>query len=179
VRGAIMVVLALDAWRVLRDPLENGGLFGGLTIAIHEGGHVLFGFFSEWLMVAGGSLAQLLAPITVAAILYYKQRDRLGAVLMSFWLATSMASMSVYIGDARALELPLISLGDGGDDGVQHDWEYLLQHAHLLNSDLRIADTVHRLAWTIWLVAIITVAAMIARVRSETSALRQPASSSL
>ncbi len=45
----------------------------------------------------------------------------------------------VYIGDAVAQELPLVSFSP---DGGEHDWSWLLDRYHLLSYDLRIAAQV-------------------------------------
>jgi hypothetical protein len=136
-RALLLAYLAYAGWRHYTDP-EYGSIFSGITLAIHELGHVLFGFLGEWLGVAGGSIAQLAAPIAVAWILY-RQRDYFGVAVGGAWLSMSLSNLAVYVADARAEELPLYSLG-GGDP--VHDWNYLLGSLHLLAHDARIAGMV-------------------------------------
>ena len=133
-RALLLAYLAYAGWRHLTDP-EYGSIFSGITLAIHELGHVLFGPFGEWLAVAGGSITQLAAPLAVALILL-RQRDYFGVTVGGAWLSMSLSNLAVYVGDARAEALPLYSLG-GGD--VIHDWNYLLGGAHLLPYDTIIA----------------------------------------
>ena len=47
--------------------------------------------------------------------------------------------------DARAQELPLLTVGDSDD--VIHDWFYLFQHAGLLDHDTQIGGTFRMLGW--------------------------------
>jgi hypothetical protein len=143
-RAPLLAYLAWAGWRQLTDP-DYGSVFSGITLGIHELGHVLFGPLGAWLGVAGGSITQLAAP-AAAAWLLYRQRDYFGAAVGGAWLSMSLSSMAVYVADARAEALPLVSLG-GGD--VVHDWNYLLGSVHLLAYDARIAGLVRLLAFAV------------------------------
>ena len=150
-RALLLAYLAYAGCRHLADA-EYTSVFSGITLAIHELGHVLFGFLGEWLAVAGGSLTQLAAPLAVALILL-RQRDYFGVAVGGAWFSMSLANLAVYVADARAEELPLVSLG-GGD--VVHDWNYLLGSVHLLRHDAEIAGMVRAvaavvLAASVWL----------------------------
>ncbi len=150
-RALVLAYLAYAGYRHLTDS-EYGSLFSGITLAIHELGHVLFGPFGEWLGVAGGSITQLGAPIAVALI-FLRQRDYFGVAVGGAWLSMSLSNLAVYVADARAEELPLVSLG-GGD--VVHDWNYLLGSVRLLPHDTEIAGLVRvaafaALAGSVWL----------------------------
>lgn len=114
-------------------------MFGGLTLGVHELGHLLFSPFGQWLMVAGGSLTQVAAPVAAAAVLA-RQGDLFGIAVTGTWEAYSLANLSAYIGDARAQALQLVSVSDS--DEIIHDWNYLLDHAHLLTWDTRLAGLV-------------------------------------
>jgi hypothetical protein len=85
-------------------------------------------------MVAGGSLAQVGAPVVAATVLY-RQRDFFGVAVCGAWLAFSLCGVATYIGDARAESLQLVGL----TDDPQHDWNYLLERAGLLRWDMRLA----------------------------------------
>ena len=62
-----------------------------------------------------------------------------------------MIDLARYVGDARALELPLVSMSpDGGD----HDWNWLLDRSGLLAYDLRIAGVIRRSAAILLLVSL-------------------------
>jgi hypothetical protein len=47
--------------------------------------------------------------------------------------------------DARALDLPLLTIGDG--DYVIHDWNYLFSKLGILQHDIQIAATVRFMGW--------------------------------
>lgn len=132
-RVPVLLLLAWDGQRHLNDP-EAGGLFAGITFGVHEFGHLLFAFFGEFMAVFGGSLNQLLIPVTAGALLYY-HRDFFGLAGAGAWLASSLMDLARYIGDARSFDLDLVSFGEGG----QHDWAWLLGRLGLLPSDTRIA----------------------------------------
>ena len=136
-RALLLLYLVYAGYRHYSDA-DYASIFSGITLAIHELGHVLFGFLGEWIGVAGGSIAQLAAPVAVALILL-RQRDYFGVAVGGAWLSMSLSNLAVYAADARAEELPLVSLG-GGD--VVHDWNYLLGSVHLLAHDADIAGLV-------------------------------------
>ena len=143
-RALLLAYLGYAGWRHLTDP-EYASIFSGITLAIHELGHVLFGPFGEWLGIAGGSIMQLAGPLAVAVILF-RQRDYFGFAVGGAWLSMSLSNLAVYVADARAEELPLVSLG-GGD--VIHDWNYLLGSVHLLARDTQIAGLIRAAAFVL------------------------------
>lgn len=132
-RVPLLLFFAWDGLRHLRDP-EAGGLFAGITFGVHELGHLVFAFFGEFLTIAGGSLAQVLIPVGAGALFHY-YRDFFGIAGAGAWLASSLLDLARYIGDARALELDLVSLSENG----QHDWAWLLGRLGALSYDTRLA----------------------------------------
>ncbi len=130
------MLLAFLAWagvRQFQDP-EFYHLFSGLTLGVHELGHLLFLPFGEVGTVAGGSIFQVAAPV-ITGWLFLRQPDYFGVTVAGTWLASSLVNLSLYVADARALELPLVGLGDE----PEHDWNFLLDHFNLLPYDLRFA----------------------------------------
>ncbi|HEY7114194.1 MAG TPA: hypothetical protein VIA45_14790 [Thermoanaerobaculia bacterium] len=141
------VLLAYLAWvgvRHLRDPLYSS-LFGGITLGIHELGHLLLGFAGTFVGIAGGSLAQVAAPAAVAFLLG-RQGDYFGVAVGGAWEAFSLWNLATYIGDARARELPLVGLSP---DPV-HDWNYLLGKLGILSWDHVLAALTRLLAFSLW-----------------------------
>jgi hypothetical protein len=132
-RLLLLLVCAWIFYRHLQDPFY-GGIVKGLNLAIHEIGHVLFGFVGEFIGIAGGTILQLAAP-AITAWLFYRQRDFFAIAVALCWLGTSFFDVAVYAADARAGDLPLVSLG-GGDP--QHDWFIMLAETDLLNHDKTI-----------------------------------------
>lgn len=124
-----MLVLA---WQVAvrgvsyRRPGAILGLLDGANFVFHEGGHVLFFLFGQFLYVLGGSLTQVALP--AACTVYFWRAGRPAAAAATlFWTGESLTNVAVYVADARARALPL-----HGGDGVIHDWHYLFSRLGLL-----------------------------------------------
>lgn len=107
-----------------------------LTIAPHEIGHVICLPFGQFIMVAGGSVWQILFWAGLGGYVLLV-RKRIGtALLMGLIVGHSFINLSVYIRDARARELDLLF----GMDKSAHDWWNLLRWTGLLSYDSIIAD---------------------------------------
>jgi hypothetical protein len=156
-RALLLAYLVYADIRFLRDPMSST-LFSGITLAFHEMGHLLFSFAGHFIGSLMGSGMQILIPIIVIVV-FYRQDDYFGMAVGGFWLSFSMFELANYVGDARAMELPLV----GFTDDPEHDWHYLLSTLGLLNFDttfaflLRAAATVSgiaSLAFAVWLLLI-------------------------
>jgi hypothetical protein len=134
-RAAVLawfVWILVDLWV---DPLVSGpfnwpNLFAGINLGIHELGHVVFGCAGEFLCIAGGTVLEWIAPVAAGAVLV-RQRDWFGLAVAAGWLSTAMFDTAVYMADAQAQELPLVSLAA---ENVLHDWGYLLGAVGLLGA---------------------------------------------
>jgi len=113
-------------------------------VPLHEGGHLLFRWFGELLMVAGGTLLQLGVPLMLAAFFFF-QRQVLGTAFCAFFFFEQFLPISTYMADARAQELPLLAVGDS--DEVIHDWNYLFGRWGLLEHDTQISQIFRCLGW--------------------------------
>ena len=136
-RALLLAVLAYFGARHLADP-EYGSIFSGLTLGVHELGHLVFAPLGHWMGIAGGSLMQVLAPLALAYG-FLRQRDYFAIAVAGAWEAMSLTNLAVYVADARAEELPLVS-PFGGDP--EHDWHFLLDSVGMLRHDTQLA------AWT-------------------------------
>ncbi len=58
--------------------------FDLVFVPIHEGGHLLFRFFGEWIMVAGGTFLQLFVPFALAVYFVF-QRQLPGTAFCAFF----------------------------------------------------------------------------------------------
>jgi hypothetical protein len=114
-------------------------LIDGVNLVIHEAGHIIFSPFGEFMMIAGGSLFQVIMPALFVGYFWY-HRKYYSAALVLFWVGESILNVSVYAGDAVALELPLL----GGQDSV-HDWNYLLTSLDLLPATAKVAGAIRLL----------------------------------
>jgi hypothetical protein len=101
--------------------LPNENYFSPLDLInlwFHEAGHIILGFFGHFIMMAGGTVFQLLVPALCLAHLR-RRGANLGWQICLFWLGENMLNISIYAGDAVSKALPLVGGGD-------HDWAYLL-----------------------------------------------------
>jgi hypothetical protein len=155
-RALLLVYLVYAEARFLRDPMSST-IFSGITLAFHEMGHLLFAFLGHFIGSLMGSGTQVLIPIVVI-LLFGRQPDYFGISVGGFWLSFSLFELANYVGDARAMELPLV----GFSDDPEHDWHYLLSTTHLLRFDttfaflLRVTATLiglASLAFAVWLLA--------------------------
>lgn len=112
------------------------GIFGGINLAIHEWGHVVFGSFGKFIAVAGGTILQCLAPVA-AFVVFFKQRDYFAMAFTFGWMSTNLFGVATYMADARARKLPLVSIGYS--DNITHDWTYMLNKMGVLALDTTLA----------------------------------------
>ena len=119
-------------------------LMDGVFVPIHEGGHLLFRIFGEFLMIAGGTLLQLGVPFALATYFLF-QRQAQGVAFCLFFFFEQFLPIATYMADARAQDLPLLTIGDG--DYVIHDWNYLFSKLGVLQHDVQIAATFRLMGW--------------------------------
>lgn len=143
-RAGLLAYLAWAGVQHLRDPVY-ASFFGGITLGIHELGHLLFAFGGRFLGTAGGSIAQVAAP-AVAAWLLYRQRDFFGVAVGGAWESFSLWNLAAYVGDARARDLPLV----GFVPDPIHDWNWLLSTLGILSWDRGLAALIRIAAFSIW-----------------------------
>jgi hypothetical protein len=122
-------------------------LIDGVNLLIHEAGHIVFSPFGEFMMIAGGSLFQVIMPALFVGYFIYNEKYY-SASLVLFWVGESILNVSVYAADSIALQLPLL----GGQDSV-HDWNYLLTSLNLLSSTSTVAGMIRFLGTIVIVVA--------------------------
>jgi hypothetical protein len=119
-------------------------LMDGVFVPIHEGGHLLFRFFGGFVSVAGGTILQLLVPVLLASyFLFHRQAQGVGFCV--FFMCEQFLPISTYMADARAQDLPLLTIGDA--EYVIHDWNYLFGKLGVLDHDIQIAGFVRFVGW--------------------------------
>ena len=117
------------------------------NLAFHEAGHLIVGLVSAQLSVYGGTLGQLFFPVA-AAWEFWRRRHSLGFALTAGWACESTLNVATYMGDARALQLPLIG---GLDPQTHHDWREILSRWGLLEADTTLALLTSLAAWGVGL----------------------------
>ncbi len=133
---------------------EGGGFWFGemlwtithaFDLIVHEAGHFFFRFFGRFMMIAGGSLLQLLLPaLFVFQGVYWS--NKLGTQLSLLLLGQNFVDVSVYAADAQRRLLPLI--GNLGPES--HDWHNLLVMTGLLAHTPLIAGAIYACALVCW-----------------------------
>ena len=109
----------LSAWLLfyaifLLYAFHNRGRFLFIDLAnlvVHEGGHLLFGWFGPTLGLWGGTLLQWLVPFLLAAY-FFVQRQIAGFAFGMFFFFENWLYTATYMADARAMALPLVTAGD-------------------------------------------------------------------
>ena len=140
--AAVVLLLCWIGWYTVESSRtqQDGGwlvfLVNAANLWIHEAGHGFCMFFPESIMVAGGTILQIVVP---AGLLIYMvlHRRYILASLFAFWLAQNLPGIAAYIADARAQQLELL----GGSDSI-HDWAYMLGKLNLLNYDTMLGNVV-------------------------------------
>ena len=126
-----------------------------VNLVFHEAGHVIFMPFGHFMMVLGGTLGQLLMPLSAGAVLLYKNRDAFGASLALWWLGQSLMDVAPYVNDARDLQLLLLGGGTGRDRPGIHDWENILLDLGLIEHERTVALIAERLGEMLLLLALV------------------------
>lgn len=117
-----------------------------VNLVIHEGGHLLFSWGGDTLTLYGGTLLQWLAPFLLASY-FYAKRQTTGYAFSLFFFFENWRYTSFYMADARAQELPLVSVGGGGDEENMHDFFRIFSNWGVLNHDTQIATFTRTCAW--------------------------------
>jgi hypothetical protein len=113
-------------------------------VPVHEGGHLLFGYLGHALMIAGGTILQLLVPLALGVFFCF-QRQIAGTAFCLFCFFEQFLPTATYMADARAQQLPLITVGDPAF--VEHDWFTMFSGIGVLNHDTQIASVVRTVGW--------------------------------
>jgi hypothetical protein len=114
------------------------------NLVVHEGGHLLFGWFGSTLGLWGGTILQWLAPFLLAAY-FFTQRQTTAFAFCAFFFFENWLYTSTYMADARAMVLPLVTTGDS--DFIEHDWHTIFSSLGVLQYDTKIAAVLSFLGW--------------------------------
>jgi len=143
-QAAFLLFLIAWSWSYFWIPIVALGFDPGwmhnVHLVFHEAGHAITAMITDSRVpvVFMGSGLQVLFPLIVTVAFYFCNHDAYGAALGLWWTGHSTLDVAPYIGDARALQLPLISGGTGAEvEG--HDWEFLLDHWDVSQHDTEIA----------------------------------------
>jgi hypothetical protein len=141
-RLIVACLLSLYFLWIAYDPIQ-GSFLDNVDLPIHETGHLIFRPFGEFLMVAGGSLFQVILPAVFAGYFLWR-KQYYAAAIVGLWVGQSILNVWVYASDAVKMQLMLTS-GFTGSEGGFHDWNYLLERTGLLNSTKTVAGIIRLL----------------------------------
>ncbi len=133
------VLLSLYFLWIAWDPMQ-GSFLDNVDLPIHETGHLLFRPLGEFMMIAGGSLFQVIFPLIFAGYFAWRGQYYSAAIVM-LWVGQSVLNVWVYASDAIVMQLVLTS-GFTGSEGSFHDWNYLLTSTGLLESTKGVAKVI-------------------------------------
>lgn len=114
-------------------------ILDNVNLMIHEAGHVFFSWCGYTIMILGGTLGELLAPLLLAVYFFWK-REVTATAFCGFWFFENFLYIGTYMADARAVSLPLVGSGE-------HDWETLFGQWGLLMQDQNIGGATRDLGW--------------------------------
>ena len=142
-----MLLVIYFLW-IAYAPMQ-GSFLDLVDLPIHETGHLLFRPFGEFLMIAGGSLFQIIFPAVFVGYFIWHEKYYSAAVVL-FWVGQSILNVWIYASDAVVMQLVLTS-GFTGTEGSFHDWNYLLTETGLIKST-NIVSGIIRAAGTLTII---------------------------
>ena len=128
-RLGLLAGTAIWGWLLIQtDPRMTTGLFAELSyyspvistfvLVFHEAGHVLFSFFGQFMAVAGGTLLQVIVPMSLMFAFVYKYQNPFGGAVVMWLLSYAFID---------AMDMQLLILGGGTG---QETWQpRSVQHA--------------------------------------------------
>ena len=121
------------------------GLFiDNVNLVVHEAGHALFGWFGFVPGLWGGTVFQLMVPLMLACY-FFVQRQAPAFAFCLFFFFENFLGIAAYMADARAMALPLVTIGD--PEFVTHDWHAIFGTMGLLEHDTQISAVVRFVGW--------------------------------
>lgn len=120
-------------------------LLDNVHLPIHEGGHLLFGWFGATLGLWGGTLLQLLVPALLAAA-FVVRADLQGTTFCTFAFFHSLTGVASYMIDALRRELTLVTVGAPADE-AEHDWVHIFSDLGVLPHAIQIGTATRLIAW--------------------------------
>lgn len=146
VKVGVFLVLGFYFASISHNPSEWHFL-DAVNLIFHEAGHAIFFFLGDFVQMAGGTIMQVLVPASVTYY-FYKRKQYFSACVILFWVGQSFVNVSVYAGDAIAMQLPLL-----GGENVIHDWNYLLSSLNILSATPYISEALYLTGFVIYIVA--------------------------
>ena len=137
--------------------VSHGGflLIDSANLVVHEAGHLLFSYLGQTPCLWGGTIFQWAVPLLLA-VYFFTQRQTTAFAFSLFFFFENWLYTATYMADARAMELPLVTVGD--PELAEHDWNAIFRSLGVLDYDTTIAGIVRFGGWcgmigvVVWLV---------------------------
>jgi hypothetical protein len=162
--GVFLILLVWGFYFLSLDYRTNeigNSFLHNVDLVFHEAGHVFFQIFGRFMMFLGGSLFQVLLPLLLTGAFLIVNKDGFAASVCLWWAGQSLMDLAPYIGDARALRLPLLGGGTGADVPGMHDWANILRQLGWLAYDQQIARGVDLIGSAVMILALVWGAIML------------------
>jgi hypothetical protein len=138
--GGISWLVAYALFLIYAWSNSTGFLFPDfVNLMIHEAGHLFFSWGGHTTMLLGGTLGELIVPLTCAVGFLYR-REIYGFVFSIFWFFENFLYIGTYIADARTSALPLVNSDES-------DWTLLFGQWNILPYDQRIGGFFRLVGW--------------------------------
>ena len=162
-RSILFAVLIIYGWHAIRvtqkGDLDNAWAFLHIVdLIFHEAGHFIFlpPLFGKFIHTLGGTIMQLLVPLTCMIALLFKTRDPFGASVCMWWVGENFLDIAVYMYDAQRMWLPLLGGGFGNTKPYgAHDWNYILTEIGLLQYNYFLATGIFIIGCGIMLMSLL------------------------
>jgi hypothetical protein len=138
-KAGFIVLLAVYGFICAHDT-DSTHFLDRVNLVSHEAGHLFFSYFGEFIMVIGGTIGQLFVPLAFT-VYFILRREFFSSAVTLFWTGQNLFVISLYVKDAQAMALPLVSIG-GGEDTI-HDWNYILSRLGLLRWDRAVGSMIY------------------------------------
>jgi len=97
---------------VCATDVAAGSFLDRVNLIAHEAGHLLFSYFGQFVMVLGGTVGQLFVPVAFT-VYFFMRKEFYSSAVTLFWTGQNFFGISLYVKDAQAMALPLVSVGGG------------------------------------------------------------------
>lgn len=119
-----------------------------INLYIHEAGHFFFKLFGRFLYMLGGTLFQIIIPVTT--LIVFVRGSLHSLPFTSYWIGHNLVNISIYIADAPYRKLKLIS------SSALHDWHWILKKMDMMEDAETIASVMNAFGIFICIVGIIS-----------------------
>lgn len=98
-----------------------------VNLAFHEAGHLFLTPLGQTAHFLGGSLFQVGVPSLLVGYFLVRRPNPPAAAFCAWWVGESLVDVSIYMADARTLQLNLVG-------GGMHDWNEIFYRFGLLDA---------------------------------------------